>query len=45
MAGIGKPEAVDFTGAKYLLYGGGWPAGWTGQTLCIFDRREEFGLI
>jgi hypothetical protein len=36
-------EAVDLTEVKYLLYEGDWSAGWTGEKLFSFDRREEFG--
>lgn len=35
---------ADLTEASYLLEEGGWSAGWTGEKLFIFDRREEFGL-
>jgi hypothetical protein len=38
------PAAPDLTEAGYLLGEGGWSPGWTGETLFIFDRREEFGL-
>jgi hypothetical protein len=36
--------AADLTETSYLLEQGGWSAGWTGEGLFVFDRREEFGL-
>jgi hypothetical protein len=44
LAACRNPEAVDLTEAKYLFYEGDWFAGWSGEKLFIFDRREEFGL-
>src|SRR5262245_25922627 len=39
-----NPEAADLTEARYRLFEGGWSAGWTGERLFIFDRRQEFML-
>jgi hypothetical protein len=38
------PGAADLTETSYLLEQFGWSAGWTGERLFVFDRREEFGL-
>lgn len=35
----------DPTTAAYLLWNGGWSAGWDEDGLFLFDRRREFGLI
>lgn len=34
----------DPTTAAYLLWRGGWSAGWDEEGLFLFDRRREFGL-
>lgn len=35
----------DPTTAAYLLWNGGWSAGWDEEGLFLYDRRREFGLI